>query len=102
MHTEKMPEFPGGIDSLIQFIKINLQYPKWEKENKIEGKVYVRFVVGIEGEILDVKILRSVEGSKNFDTEVIRVINSMQNWIPGEQDGEKVKVQFTLPVNFKL
>ena len=100
--VEKMPAFPGGIDSLTQFITRNLKYPKWEKENKVEGRVFANFVLGVEGEILDVKILRSVEGSRGFNNEVIRVISSMPNWIPGEQRGEKVKVQFTLPINFKL
>jgi TonB family protein len=97
-----MPEFKGGIDSLMSFIKQNLEYPEWEKENKIEGKVFVNFVVDKNGKIKDPKILRSVQGSKNFDKEVLRVINSMPDWTPGQQDEKNVDVQFNLPIYFKL
>jgi len=97
-----MPEFEGGIDSLMSFIKKHLAYPKWERENKIEGKVFVNFIVDKNGKIKDPKILRSVQGSKNFDKEVIRVINSMPDWTAGQQDGKNVDVQFNLPINFKL
>jgi TonB family protein len=97
-----MPEFKGGIDSLMSFIKQNLEYPEWEKENKIEGKVFVNFVVDKNGKIKDRKILRSVQGSKNFDKEVLRVINSMPDWTPGQQDEKNVDVQFNLPIYFKL
>jgi TonB family protein len=102
IYVEKMPEFKGGIDSLMSYIKRNLKYPEWEKENKIEGRVFVNFVVDKNGKINDPKILRSVQGSKNFDNEAIRVITSMPDWTPGQQDGKNVDVQFNLPINFKL
>jgi TonB family protein len=101
-YVEIMPEFKGGIDSLMSFIKQNLIYPKWERENKIEGKVFVTFVVDKNGKIKDPYIIRSVQGSKNFDKEVIRVISIMPEWTPGQQDGKNVDVQFNLPINFKL
>ncbi|HLP32125.1 MAG TPA: energy transducer TonB [Bacteroidia bacterium] len=100
-YVDIMPEFKGGIDSLTSFIKQNLEYPEWERENKIEGKVFVNFVVNKNGKITDPKILRSVQGSKNFDKEVIRVINNMPDWTPGQQDGKNVDVQFNLPIHFK-
>lgn len=101
-YVEVMPEFKGGIDSLMSFIKQNLEYPEWEKGNKIEGKVFVNFVVDKNGKIKDLKISRSVQGSKNFDKEVLRVMNSMPDWTPGQQDKKNVDVQFNLPINFKL
>ncbi len=97
-----MPEFKGGIDSLMHFIRQNLEYPEWEKENKIEGMVIASFIVDKNGKIKDPVILRSARGSINFDKEVIKVINKMPDWIPGQQDGKNVDVQFNLPVNFKL
>lgn len=97
-----MPEFKGGIDSLMNFIKQNLNYPEWEKQNKIEGKVFVTFIVDKYGKIKEPKILQSVQGSKNFDKEVIRIVNSMPDWIPGQKDGKNVDVRFYLPINFKL
>lgn len=101
-YVEIMPEFKGGMDSLLSFINLNLKYPDWEKENKIEGKVFVNFVVDKNGKIKNAKILKTVKGSKNFDIEVLRVINNMPDWIPGQQDGKNVDVQFNLPINFKL
>lgn len=101
-YAEKMPEFPGGQTELFKFINANLQYPQLEKENGIQGNVYVRFVVTEEGEVKDPTILKSVAGSSNFDKEVIRVIKLMPKWIPGENEGKKVSVYFTMPVKFKL
>ncbi len=99
---EIMPEFPGGIDSLFSFLRANLIYPSWEKKNKIQGKVYVNFVIEKDGKVKAIKILRSVKGSKNFDAEVIRVMNLMPKWIPGKNKGEKVATNYNLPINFSL
>lgn len=100
--AEQMPEFDGGYDSLVNFITSNLKYPEWERQNKIEGIVYVGFTINKDGYISDILINVSVAGSKNFDAEVIRVISSMPKWIPGENEGEKVRVRYHLPVRFKL
>lgn len=97
-----MPEFKGGIDSLMSFIRQNLKYPDWERENNIEGKVLVSFIIDKKGTVKDPIILRSVPNSRNFDKEVIRVISSMPNWVPGQLNGKNVDVQFNLPINFKL
>lgn len=100
--AEKMPEYPGGMEPLFVFIQENLNYPEYEKENGIQGNVYVRFVVGEKGEISNMEILRSVDGSRNFDKEVLRVLKLMKNWNPGENNGKKVPVYMTLPFRFKL
>lgn len=100
--VDTMPEFKGGIDSLKGFIQQNLKYPEWESKNKISGIVYVSFVVDKNGKIKTPKILKSVTGSKNFDTEVLRVVNKMPDWLPGRLNGKAVDVQFNLPISFKL
>lgn len=97
-----MPEFKGGVDSLFSYIKNNIKYPEWEKKQKIEGRVFVTFIVDKNGTITKPRILKTVEDSKNFDNEVIRVISEMPAWIPGQHNGENVAVQFNLPVRFKL
>jgi TonB family protein len=97
-----MPEYEGGLDSLIHFLNTNIQYPTWEKENKLEGTVYVTFVIDKNGKIIDPKISNTVPNSKNFDTEAIRVIKKMPNWIPGRHEGNYVDIQFNLPIQFKL
>jgi TonB family protein len=100
--AEKMPEFPGGMDELYKFIQSNLKYPAFEKENDIQGNVYVRFVVTNEGEINSPTILRGVSGAQFFDKEVLRMIGLMPKWIPGENSGKRVNVHFTMPIKFKL
>jgi len=99
--VEKMPEFVGGIDSLFSYLKANIVYPEREKKNDIQGTVYVNFIVETDGSIAEIKIIRGL--SENCDNEVIRVMELMPNWIPGENsDGEKVSVYYNLPINFKL
>lgn len=101
-YVDIMPEFYGGVDSLTLYITNNLNYPNWERDKKIQGIVYVTFIVDQNGEIRDTKILRSVEGSSNFDSEVLRMVNNMPTWKPGQKNGENVDVQFNLPIRFKL
>lgn len=100
--AEVMPEFNGGTDSLIAYIQRHLNYPKWEKKNKIEGTVYATFVIDPMGQIINPQILRSVEGSKNFDGEVINLLVHMPKWKPGKEKGENIAVKFNLPFHFKL
>ena len=100
--AEKMPEFKGGMDAMFKYIQTNLEYPKYEKDKGIQGNVYVRFVVEKDGRITQPEIMKSVDGSKNLDKEVLRIINSMPLWSPGENNGTKVSVYMTLPFQFKL
>jgi TonB family protein len=100
--VETMPEFKGGMDQMIKYIQKNLKYPLWESTNKIQGTVLVTFIVGRDGKIREPKILRSVPESIYFDKEVLRIINNMPNWIPGQQDDKNVEVQFSLPIKFEL
>jgi len=98
--VEQMPEYPGGIDALSKFLKDNIKYPEYAREAGIEGTVYVTFVVTKSGEISSVKMLRGIGGG--CDEEAIRVVSAMNAWIPGEQKGEKVSVQYCLPIKFTL
>jgi TonB family protein len=98
--AEKMPEFKGGVDSLMSYLKANINYPKAEEEAGIEGVVYVQFIVGKDGAVREPKILRGI--NQPMDDEVLRVIRLMPNWLPGEQHEKKVDVYFTIPVRYKL
>ena len=97
---DKMPEFPGGLDSLMKFLGSSIHYPSDAKDAGIEGMVYVTFIVGVDGEISNIKIVNSVYPS--IDREVLRVVSTMPKWKPGVSYGRKVKVQYNLPVNFRL
>ncbi|MDR1120453.1 MAG: TonB family protein [Dysgonamonadaceae bacterium] len=98
--AEIMPDFPGGEEELQKYLKANLNYPIVDAEQGIEGRVALRFVVGIDGHITDVIVQRSL--SPTTDKEAIRVIKSMPRWIPGRQNGKSVPVYFSLSVRFKL
>jgi TonB family protein len=98
--VEKMPEFPGGEAALRQFIANNIVYPELAKDNGIQGKVYVTFVVSKDGSVANAEIARGVEPL--LDKEALRVVNSLPAWSPGYQKGKPVNVQYTVPINFVL
>lgn len=98
--VEEQPSFPGGQGALMAWLNDNIKYPVVAAENGIQGKVIVQFVVGKNGSISNVKVLRSVDPS--LDKEAVRVVSNMPNWTPGKQNGASVNVRFTLPVTFKL
>lgn len=97
--AEKQPEFPGGDNMMYNFIYRNLRYPNSARENGIQGKVYITFIVTKEGEIKDIKVLY---GPPILSNEGIRLVEIMPNWIPGIQNGEKINCQVTLPFQFRL
>lgn len=98
--VEKMPEFPGGNEALQRYIAQSVKYPVIAQENGIQGRVFVSFVVNAKGQVEQVKIARGVD--PNLDKEAIRVVQAMPAWTPGEQRGKKVKVSYTVPINFVL
>jgi TonB family protein len=100
--AEVMPEFPGGMENLLVYLKKNIIYPTVYQEQGIEGKVYVQFVVTAEGMIEDPVVLRGVSNAELFSKEALRVVRSMPKWTPGKNDGKNVNVKTTIPVAFKL
>ncbi|MFN5209541.1 MAG: energy transducer TonB [Bacteroidota bacterium] len=100
--VEEMPGFPGGEEALQKYMRKNITYPSLEKENNIQGTVYVYFVINKDGKVEDAKVVRGVKGGSGLDAEALRVIKSMPNWSVGKQNGRPVKVQFTYPVKFVL
>ena len=98
--VENAPEFPGGEDSLYAYIARNIKYPEAAKKEKIEGRVFVTFVVEKDGQVSSAKILRDIGGG--CGEEAIRVVKSMPKWKPGTQRGNPVRFQFNLPVSFML
>lgn len=98
--VEQPPSFPGGDAAMYEWLGKNINYPVIAQENNIQGRVVCQFVVGRNGEIEDVKVVRGIDPS--LDKEAIRVIKAMPKWIPGKQGGNAVKVRYTLPVQFKL
>lgn len=98
--VEEEPEFPGGMEALYKYLGESIKYPQLAKENNIEGKVYVTFVVEKDGSIANPRILRDIGGG--CGNEAVRVVKAMPKWKAGKQRGKNVRVQFNLPVSFKL
>ena len=98
--VESMPEFVGGEEAFMNYLRMNLDYPTIALEARIQGIVFLQFVVEKDGSITDIKVLRGVVSS--LDEEAVRVVRQMPKWIPGEQNGRKVRVKYSLPVRFRL
>lgn len=98
--VEKMPVFPGGDQARAKFIVQNLQFPQKYKGSGISGTVYVTFVVSKTGKVANAKVLRGVIEAPEYDEEAVRVVSVMPNWVPGEQNGNQVSVQYNMPIKF--
>lgn len=98
--VEEMPEFPGGEEGLLKFVTENTRYPEVAKEKKIQGKVFVQFVINRDGNVEDVKLAKGVDPL--LDEAAMNIVKSMPQWKPGKQRGQYVKVSFTIPINFQL
>lgn len=115
--VEQMPRFPGCEDEssneekaacaqkkLLEYIYKNVKYPAIARENGIQGRVVVQFVVEKDGSITDVNVVRDIGAGCGEEADrVVKSMNDMpEKWTPGRQRGKPVRVQFTLPVSFKL
>lgn len=97
--VEHVPEFRGGVKALMKFIQENIKFPEAAKQNKVEGRVLVNFVVKKDGKVSNAEIVKSL--GFGCDEEVLRMMKLMPDWIPGSQNDKPVNVRFTLPVEFK-
>ena len=98
--VETPPSYPGGINALTDFLQKQLKYPPKALKKKIEGTVYVRFIVNRDGDVVEVEVVRGV--NEDLDKEAVRVVKMMPKWSPGTQKGVPVRARYTLPVKFKL
>ena len=98
--VEQMPEFPGGMSAMIDFLQTNLKYPEDAIKQKVGGRVMVMFVVETDGSLSNVRVARKVFPS--LDAEAVRVVKAMPKWKPGKEKGRPVRVNFTLPVVFNI
>lgn len=121
--VEKMPEFPGGMQALMTFLASNVKYPAIAQEAGVQGRVLVKFTISKTGKVKDARVIRGIpaisapepvlesekemyekkaEAAYQINTEALRVVESMPDWIPGQQKGQAVNVSYTVPINFKL
>ncbi len=100
MIVEQMPEFPNGEDAMMQYIAEQVKYPAEAKKAGAYGRVFIGFIVEPDGSLSDFKVLRGI--GYGCDEEALRVVKSMPKWQPGMHRGKAVRVQYLVPVNFKL
>lgn len=100
--AEKMPEFKGGNEKLMEFLKKNIRYPEMCKEMGIEGNVYVRMIIDQTGKVTQPTVVKAVDNTCGLEKEAIRIIKLLPDFIPAENGGKKVSVYYHLPVRFRL
>ena len=98
--VEQMPEYPGGMQAMIEFLQANMKYPEDAAKQKVEGRVMVQFVVETDGSVTDVHVAKQVFLS--LDAEAIRVVQAMPKWTPGKDKGRVVRVKYNLPIVFRM
>ncbi len=98
--AETMPQFPGGEAALYQYLKKNVVYPALARQQKVQGRVYVEFIVERDGSISHVKVTRGIGGGCN--EEAARVVKQMPKWASGKMNDNPVRVHYNLPVKFTL
>ena len=98
--VQQLPEYPGGMSALIEFLTKNLQYPSSSVRDSIQGKVVVEFIINKDGTVSDMKIVRHL--NKECDREALRVLGMIKKWKPGIERNKPVNVKLVVPIEFKL
>ena len=97
---EKSPEFPGGMEAFIRYLRKNLQFPEQAREAGVSGKVFVSFVVEKDGRLTDITVIKGI--GFGCDEEAARVLKKSPAWTPGIQNAKAVRVLYRLPLFFQL
>ena len=100
MVVEDMPEFPGGEQKMMEYIAMNLVYPEKARDNGIQGRVLIQFVVDESGHIINAKVMKGVH--PELDSAALAVVKGMPKWKPGKQRGDAVRVRYIIPIRFVL
>ena len=98
--VDEMPQFPGGMAELMQYLSTNVRYPEDAKETCAQGRVIVSFIVEKDGSISNARVTKPTYSS--LDDEALRVVSNMPKWTPGKQNGEAVRVRYSIPVSFRM
>ncbi len=98
--VDEAPQFPGGMAGMMQYLSSNIRYPEDAREAGTQGRVIVSFVVEKDGSISNAKVAKPTYSS--LDEEALRVISAMPKWMPGKQNGQAVRVKYSVPVSFRL
>jgi protein TonB len=97
--VEEIPQFPGGNQSLPEFLKANTRYPEQSRANNVQGIVVIRFVVTSEGSVERPEVMIGLD--EHCNAEALRVVKSMPKWTPGRKDGKAVSSFYSIPFTFE-
>lgn len=97
---ESQPEFPGGVQALMEYVEANIRYPQEVKERGKQGRVIVQFIVEEDGALTEEQVMKPVD--PQLDAEAIRIARSMPKWRPGRLAGKPIRTRFSFPVTFRL
>jgi protein TonB len=98
--TDHIPEFPGGMQELYNFLSTNIRYPAISRQKGIQGRVVITMVVEKDGTLSNIRLVRGV--ATDIDNEALRVMGLSPKWKPGTQNGIPVRVAYAMPINFSL
>ncbi|MFC5283444.1 TonB family protein [Pedobacter alpinus] len=98
--VENFPTFPGGIKAFGAFLSENIKYPEEARKANINGRVFCQFVVEKDGSLTKIRVVRGIGGG--CDEEAVRVLAISPKWNPGMQNGEPVRVSYTIPIFFQI
>lgn len=97
---EVLPEYPGGIQAMMKFIGENQKYPEEAVKRGEQGRVVVSFVVEKDGSLTDIEVTK--HATPTLDAAAVETVKKMPKWKPGTHKGKKVRVQFALPISYKI
>ena len=98
--VEEMPQFPGGVGKMMEYLAVNLHYPKEAEAKGLQGRVIANFVIEPDGSITNAKVVKSLDPA--LDAEALRLVNAMPKWTPGKQGGVPMRVKYTIPITFRI
>ncbi len=99
-YAEVLPQFPGGLQALFNYLGSNIHYPANAVKNHIQGRVIVSVAIETDGSITNAKVVHSV--SEELDKEALRVINQSPKWIPAKRNGKPTRTEYSIPIKFAL
>ncbi|MEN9334459.1 MAG: hypothetical protein RLY35_1639, partial [Bacteroidota bacterium] len=101
--AEEKATYPGGEESMYAELLSNIVYPEMEKNNQIEGTVYVNFVVEADGSVSNITVLRGVEEGPGFNKAAITAVSKLKKkFVPAKMNGNAVRLRMTIPMRFSL